>query len=263
MNRRRHGQPAHVRNGLAPGAFTLIEILLALSVTAILLGIAMAFYRQVADLRGQVLLESERLAAMRLVFDRIAADLRSALPGAAGGGGFEGDASSMTFTRNRLEPGSPAGAVRIAFGPIWAADGTNLTVQGIARLENASIPKPTLATAPMPGEPPPSIPIATPETNNVADSITNAPVEPLTDQIRYLRLRYWSGTQWLDRWTNGTAPPGVEVTLGWDPIEPGVEPDDYAGESFHRVIALPAGIRIATPEPPGAGGAVDTMTSTP
>ena len=90
-------------------AFTLIEILLALSITAILLGVAMVFYRQVADLRGQVLLESERLAATRLVFDRVAADLRSALPGAAGGGGFEGDSTTMTFSRSRLELGGAAG----------------------------------------------------------------------------------------------------------------------------------------------------------
>lgn len=231
-------------------AFTLIEILLALSITAVLLGVAMVFYRQVADMRVQVLRESERLTAMRLVFDRLAADLRSALPGAAGGGGFEGDMTSMTFSRSRLEPGGAAGAVRIAFGPIWGADGTNLTVQGIARLENASIPRPSLQPPPTtatPSEIP--TPIATPETNSLSEAVTNAPVEPLTDQIRYLRLRYWSGVQWLDQWTNGTAPAGVEVTLGWDPIEVGVEPDDYAGESFRRLIALPAGSRITTSEP--------------
>lgn len=230
-------------------AFTLIEILLALSITAILLGVAMVFYRQVADLRGQVLLESERLAATRLVFDRVAADLRSALPGAAGGGGFEGDSTTMTFSRSRLELGGAAGAVRIAFGPIWAADGTNLAVQGIARLENASIPKPSIPTAPAPTDTVIPPPIASSDTNSLADTVTNAPVEPLTDQIRYLRLRYWSGAQWLDRWTNGTTPAGVEVTLGWDPIEPGVEPEDYTGEAFRRVIALPAGSRVAIPEP--------------
>lgn len=237
------------RRGGRTAAFTLIEILLALSITAILLGVAMVFYRQVADLRGQVLLESERLAAMRLVFDRVASDLRSALPGAAGGGGFEGDSTSMTFSRSRLELGGAAGAVRINFGPIWAADGTNLAVQGIARLENASIPKPTLPTAPASTDPAIPSPIASPETNSLAEGVTNAPVESLTDQIRYLRLRYWSGAQWLDRWTNGTTPAGVEVTLGWDPIEPGVEPGDYTGEAFRRVIALPAGSRVVTPEP--------------
>lgn len=239
---------SHRRGGRTP-AFTLIEILLALSITAILLGVAMVFYRQVADLRGQVLLESERLAAMRLVFDRVASDLRSALPGAAGGGGFEGDSTSMTFSRSRLELGGAVGAVRVAFGPIWAADGTNLAVQGIARLENASIPKPTLPTAPPSTDLATAPPIAPPETNSPAESVTNAPVEPLTDQIRYLRLRYWSGAQWVDRWTNGTTPAGVEVTLGWDPIEPGVEPEDYTGEAFRRVIALPAGSRVTTPEP--------------
>ena len=237
------------RRGGRTAAFTLIESLLALSITAVLLGVAMVFYRQVADLRGQVLLESERLAAMRLVFDRVASDLRSALPGAAGGGGFEGDSTSMTFSRSRLELGGAAGAVRIAFGPIWAADGTNLAVQGIARLENASIPKPTLPTAPLSTDAAIPPPIASPETNSLVESVTNAPVEPLTDQIRYLRLRYWSGAQWLDRWTNGTTPAGVEVTLGWDPIEPGVEPGDYTGEAFRRVIALPAGSRVITPEP--------------
>ena len=243
----RGGPPNRCRQVLA---FTLIEILLALSITAILLGVAMAFYRQVADMRGQVLRESERIAAMRLVIDLLASDLRSALPG-----GFEGDATSMTFSRSRVEPGGAAGAVRIAFGPIWGADGTNLAVQGIARLENASIPKPsfpTASTSSTSSEIP--TPVAPPETNSLAETVTNAPVEPLTDQIRYLRLRYWSGVQWLDRWTNGPAPAGVEVTLGWDPIEVGVEPDDYAAESFRRVIALPAGSRGAAPEPQSLEG---------
>lgn len=228
-------------------AFTLIEILLALSITAVLLGVAMAFYRQVADMRGQVLRESERLAAMRLVFDRLAADLRSALPGTPGGGGFEGDATSMTFSRSRLEPGGAGGAVRMAFGPIWAADGSNLAVQGIARLENASIPKPSPPVLSPSSEAMTSI--ATQETNSITEVVTNARVEPLTDQIRYLRLRYWSGAVWMDRWTNGTTPAGVEITLGWDPIEPGVEPEDYAGEVFRRVIALPSGSRVSRPEP--------------
>ncbi len=228
-------------------AFTLIEILLALSITAVLLGVAMAFYRQVADMRGQVLRESERLAAMRLVFDRFTADLRSALPGAPGGGGFDGDATSMTFSRIRLEPRGAGGSVRIAFGPVWAADGTNLAVQGIARLENASIPKPSL---PVPSTSSEAVtPIVTPETNSITEAITNAPVEPLTDQIRYMRLRYWNGVVWLDRWTNGTTPAGVEITLGWDPLEPGVEPEDYTGDVFQRVIALPAGSRIGRSEP--------------
>lgn len=243
--RHRSGLPHRVDWALA---FTLIEILLALSITAVLLGVAMVFYRQVADLRGQVLQESERLAATRLVFDRLTADLRSAVPGAAGGGGFEGDGSTMAFARSRLEPGGGAGVVRIAFGPIWAVDGTNLAVQGIARLENASIPKPTLPV-PSPSTDT-STPIATPETNSIAEAATNAPVEPLTDQIRYLRLRYWSGAQWLDRWTNGTTPTGVEITLGWDPIEPGVEPEDYTGEAFRRVIALPTGSRVSQSKTP-------------
>lgn len=228
-------------------AFTLIEILLALSITAVLLGVAMAFYRQMADMRGQVLRESERLAAMRLVFDRLAADLRSALPGAPGGGGFDGDSTSMTFSRIRFEPGGAGGAVRLAFGPVWAADGTNLAVQGIARLENTSIPKPSLPVLSPSSEA--ATPVAVPETNSMTEAVTNAPVEPLTDQIRYLRLRYWNGAVWLDRWTNGTTPAGVEITLGWDPIEPGVESEDYTGEVFRRVIALPAGSRISQSKP--------------
>ena len=60
-------------------AITLVEMLLAITIAVGMLVVALLFYRQTADLRNQILLESERLATLRLLSDRIAGDLHLAV----------------------------------------------------------------------------------------------------------------------------------------------------------------------------------------
>jgi len=72
--------------------------------------------------------------------------------------------------------------------------------------------------------------------------ITNAPVIPTTDHIRFARFRYWDGTAWQTGWTNSAPPPGVEVILGMEPLA--AEDDSletYPFEQFRRVVSVPSG----------------------
>ena len=63
---------------------------------------------------------------------------------------------------------------------------------------------------------------------------------PLTDQIRLLQFRYWTGQSWTDSWGGIELPVGVEVTIGHDPVrQQADESQAYAEEVFRRVIYLP------------------------
>ena len=84
-----------LRRGGGPFGFTLIEVILALSIAIGILVVALYFYSQTANLRGQLLDESDRLADLRLVMDRLTGELRSALeiPRQR----FSGEGTSLSF----------------------------------------------------------------------------------------------------------------------------------------------------------------------
>lgn len=243
-------------------AFTLVEMILAVGIAVGLLVVAITFYRQVTDLRAQILEAAGRNAAVRLVLDRMAADLRTAGPGGTWGDPFVGTADSMAFTRLGA-PGetAPAGAgaglpgggfggdeiVRVAFAARQGNDGTNRVVIGFDRRESAP-------WAAGPAGETGGTGMEAPGTG----AVTNRPVsagEPLTDAIRFVRFRYWDGGAWREGWTNGLPPAGVEVVLGREPLPPESTPEEYPYEQFRRVIVVPAGL--------AAGQATTTASDTP
>jgi len=90
--------PAH------PGprwAFTLLEVALAIVITVGMLLVVMFFYRQAAQLRRDLLVESERIAALRLVFTQLTVELRSARPHDSLLIGLTGSSNSIQFLTTR------------------------------------------------------------------------------------------------------------------------------------------------------------------
>lgn len=218
-------------------AFTLLEVVLAVLIALAILVAALAFYQQATSLRGQLLVESERLAAVRQVMDRLSADLRVAPVNDRTG--FTGDSNSLRFVTTGLP--IQLGVIesdlkRVSYRATFSGEGTNLSVSGLTRLEEPAVDfiAAPLAPAPVP---------ATGDTNAPAAAAT----EPLTDAIRFLSFRFWDGTAWRESWSGVTPPPGVEIRLGFEPLPPDLTPDLYPGEVFRRVIFLPAG----QPKPPG------------
>ena len=165
----------------ARAAFTLLEVVLAITIAIGLLLVAMTFYQQSTSLRGQLMDEAERLAAVRQVMDRLAADLRVAP--ANDRIGFTGDSNSLRFASTALplaSSGMQSDLRRVLYRVTFAGESTNLTVSGLVRTEEpavdfiASFRSPALATtggdtnAPAIGDP--------------ATQSTNAPsAEPLTE----------------------------------------------------------------------------------
>jgi hypothetical protein len=226
----------------------LVEVILAIGIATAMLIVALVFYRQAADLRGQILQESDRCATVRLVLDRMAADLRTALPVPGSKHSFLGDTGSLSFTKSGLAGANAAGAsgglTRVSFTTVQSNEGTNWVVSGFDRREE-------LLSAVRPAQ------VSGFGLTNLAaggpdwDS-TNRVTEPLTDLIRFAHFRYWDGAAWLEGWTNAAPPPGVEIILGTDPLPPEVTADEYPFEQFRRVIFLPAGIARRTPEAVGS-----------
>ena len=226
-------------------AFTLLEVVLAICIAIGLLLVAMTFYQQSTSLRGQLIDEAERLAAVRQVMDRLAADLRVAPKHDRVG--FTGDSNSLRFATTALPlavGGLQTDLRRVAYRATYAGEGTNFAVSGLVRTEEPAVDFISSALAPAlsttsgdPNAPAASDPAAPTTTAALA-----APAaEPLTETVRYLSFRFWDGTAWRESWSGVAPPPGVEVTLGFEPLPPDLTLDQYPGEVFRRVIFLPAG----------------------
>ena len=224
-------------------AFTLLEVILAISIAVGLLIVALVFYRQATSLRTQLLEESERLAAVRQLMDRVSADLRAAP--VHDHAGFTGTAMSLRFVMASLpvQPSAPDSDLKlVSYGIATAGEGTNLVVSGLTRVEQTLVDLLPSALSPA---------LAT-----VAGD-TNAPVtqltEPLTEVVHFLRFRFWDGSAWRESWSSVAPPPGVEVSLGFEPLPSDATPDKYPFEVFRRLIFLPGGV-------PSPGAATNILT---
>ncbi len=234
-------------------AFTLVEVILAIGIATGLLVVALVFYSQTASLRGQLIDETERLSALRLVLERLVSDLNSAIEQPQIG--FTGSSDSMEFVVARaMDPSGGVGRPvvpttdlrRVAYYLTAAAEGTNFVVTGLDRTEESLVTKPagpkagtasadSVASASEGGSRLPLPGVGVDSTNAVASA-----VEPLAESIRFARFRYWDGTAWLEAWDSPGLPAAVEINLGLDPLPENELPDAYPAEVFRRVVILPA-----------------------
>ena len=223
----------------ASAGFTLIEVILAIGIATAILLVALVLYHQATQLRGQILQESDRLSSVRLTLDRVATDLRTAQAVAAPGNEFIGDASSMRFARLALA--SPltglsvstnleqADWTRIYLATALETNGTQVVVSALNRREEPVRPR-SLATEGL-----------------LASAVvqTNRAFETLSDFVRYVRFRYWNGSDWAAGWSNTLPPAGVEIVLSTEPPLDDALPDALPPEPFRRVVYIPAGAASA------------------
>jgi hypothetical protein len=200
----------------------------------------LTFYRQAADLRGQILQESERISVMRLVLDRLAADLRTAEPAANSGAEFIGGSNSMRFIRESLNVPFSTDSASIRAGK------TDLTTISIATLMETNDNKTRISGLGRTEEP---VSAAVSASNGIIISNSasflpgraSQPPEALTDLVRFVRFRYWDGAAWQSGWSNTTPPAGVEIVLATEPAAEDAAPDAYPPGPLRRVIYVPGG----------------------
>ncbi len=241
----RPGASVPIRNGPHRDAFTLIEVILAISIATGILVTALGFYRQAAELRNQLLVATGQVSAVRQILDQLALDLRTAAPQSALP--FRGTSDSVEFaravfalpTRHRRSSLSVLTDLRrIAYHTTIDQTGTNSVITGISREESPLLPE-LLSAADSSGDPRSPDPLSI--EGATANNSTNEVAEPLTDAIRFLQFQFWDGNAWHDSWSATNPPRGLEVTVGLDPLPSDMTPQNYPFEKFRRVIFLPTG----------------------
>ncbi len=257
----------------ATRGFTLLEVVLALSIAIGLLSVVLYFYQQIARLRDATLADTSRLAAVRLSMDRLASELRTA---SGRPGSFRGTAQEIEFVRCTLADPGPGMADRSTNRPAGYAprspcrriayrlSGTN-DLGEAASVERTEEPdEPTrISTLPLALDDLLDAPSSS--TNTSAPSQTTFVVIP---ELRHLTLRYWDGSAWQESWAAPQLPRGVEITLSAEAPSATATPETSIQEIFRRVVAIPSAnssddaTGLASPSAtglnPAAGGANST-----
>jgi hypothetical protein len=203
-------------------------------IAAGLLVVAISYYQRSADLREQLLAESEKLTTIRLLMDRMSMDLRTAI--AEPRQGFSGTSDYMKFAHaGNPSPGNLAdGALKlVTYSVITNGESTNAVVIGFNRVETPLVEMRVAAPTNQEG-------LSFNGAMDPATMLTNTFVEPLTRAIRLVHFRYFDGSEWSESWDSVDLPMGVEVTFGTEPPSQDEE-EEYAGDLFRRVIFVPTG----------------------
>jgi hypothetical protein len=228
-------------------------VLLAIGIAAAILMVLVYFYQQAAELRTQLLQESDRLATERLLMTRIESELRSVPGRCFYKPPLRGDSSSLQFIKTEVpsrnawrastlgRAAAPETNLRLVTYTL-TGDGTNTS--GIVRTEEPMVTRQAVTRL-----------------QEVVDAPaeTNRPAPPLTADLRHLGFRYWDGTYWQEAWNLDQMPLGVEVTLAAEPIAPDAVPEDLEGLIFRRVIYLPASRPISTSSETGTNAPLDEL----
>jgi len=217
---------------------TLLELVLAVSLAAGMTGAALLFYDQALSVRGAVGEDVGEACAMRAVMDQLTRELRSASPLDASAGGLEGDDGEMRLIVADI-PGPAAWAVRtIREDPIPPEQDLRRVSYSIRTVETES------------GE---VLPVGLERrTQKLLTALEASEGKQIvsrlvSDDIRFLRFRYFASGQWVRQWSGGL-PEAVEITLARRPPTEDSEPTETAYEAHRRVVYIPqASIRTETP----------------
>lgn len=245
----RVGPPTASPAATAWSGFTLLEVLLAITLAGGLLFAVLYFYQQSANLRDELLRETEQVSAARLIMDRLTAELRSVPGRSYYTPALSGSPTLLQFIKTGLpsraawtsaeygRAASPETDLRLVKYTI-SGDGTN--VAGLLRTEEPMVTKQAVKAAP---------------NSDPFEQTVPAPPDPLTEALHYLSFRYHDGTAWRDSWNSERLPRGIEVTLAVEAPPTNAVEGEVSSEVFRRVIFLPAsGASTVAPSTPTGNG---------
>lgn len=252
------------------GGFTLIEVILAISIAIGMLGIVLYYYQQAADLRNTVMVETSRVTSIRLIMDRLTSELRTALPATGLHSGMNGSSNELEFVRLDVPIVSP-----LTMDTNLPASSSPVTLKKVHYLLSASksdsnstsfvrIEVPAICSTPVTNAST-SSGTSVIDTNTIIDtnltvSLSQDANEAVTleetnlvsgisggmvvaKELNYLQFRYWNGYSWSDSWSEEYLPLGIEINLGIEPLLETDLAEGYAGELYQRIIYLPTGSR--------------------
>jgi len=203
-------RPPHHRGG-----FTLLEILLALSVLSVILLLLLSAFTGAARVRETLSSRSREFRQIRLVLDRVGTDLMGAFATTAreeSALSLREDqlsgmpAATLTFTAFQLPDGDgghpPAEIVKIRYFPRIGADGVTLELHR----EQSDLP--------------------------FIENRIPSRESGVAEGLRGFRIELYDGTTWVKEWPAGgkktTLPKKVAITLM-----------DARGEAYRREVPIP------------------------
>jgi type II secretory pathway pseudopilin PulG len=276
-----------------------VEVILAILIISAIITVLLYFYQRSSEVRAKVLEETEFLSVSRMFLEQITSELRSARVVEDQFIGFEGSSNLISFIRTSMprmdrwivstnDPVVLPPSTDLERVTYTLLSGTNeFDPKGIDRTQELLTS--ALAAATNMGDMMPAgtnsfaadtaaaldtnaasmyAPIADTNLFPTNDLLFVRP--PLTDRIRYLRFRYWAGTNWVDTWSGMQLPAGVEITLGRDAMPEQRfssdsstassmtstnMADDYPYTIYRRVVYLP------NSRPAGNGGTIGDGSS--
>lgn len=238
-------------------AFTLVEVVLAIMIICGIMTVLLYFYQRAAELRQDVLQETEFISVGRLLMEQITTELRAARVVEEEFFALDGTSNSIRFVCTTLpgitrwlvdtnEPSPGGGATDLKEVYYGLAGGTNASgAIGIERKESfllsalqgseTNLVETTNESA---------LFLEPPLTGTNDASLTNfvsALAPPLTTKIKFLQFRYWDGTEWVESWSGLQLPAGVEISIGREAMPIDSEVEGYPYEFFRRTVFLPQG----------------------
>jgi type II secretory pathway pseudopilin PulG len=242
--------------------FTLIEVVLAIGIAVGILMVVLFFYRQSEALRTGLIEETSRIAAARLIMERLSLELCAARRCESFPQGLSGSSDNLQFVRldfprlsswtnqtNFATAPAPSPFRLVSYSLVQSTNGGNGS--GLVRYEESLSKRTTLAVSTNGNDAflegrGPALPInsrlglSTNEDDALLGGGNSAPTNGLPiGQLQFLRFRYYDGTNWLEAWSAPDLPVGIEVSLGVEPLPPESTVDEYPFEMYRRVIYLP------------------------
>jgi len=227
-----------------PRAFTLLEVLLAVTLLIALCGAVYGTYQGILSARDGIRRNAGLIFAQRRVLDLLSEDLQSGIVYPLLQVGLEGDAESMALMRTALPSGAVFIPPRLTQAPSIASDPSDPHLAAYApqhdiqrvgyrlnRYEDedgvehiGGLERTTQRTV----------------SARTAEEGSDIEVVLLSERVKFIRFRYWDGAAWTDSWSGGGLPAAVRIDLGSEPLPEDLSPEEYPYPTVWRIVAIPA-----------------------
>ena len=265
-------QPRLAKRCRRRSAFTLLEVLLAVVIAAGLLSTAMYFYHKSSRFRSDLILETERIASARLILNRMSTELRSSLHHPVRNIGFKGGSNWVEFlkteipseaswamsTENSSSSAYPEAGYRLIRYELAMKNVIDTGLDNAANremIENLNLDNnydgapggdfPSLKQGDAIDRTEQRLLTAKASTNSLA-TVRIEPVR-ITDQLKYMQLRYLNNGNWAENWGGPNPPDGIEISLGIAPLSATNLLEEYTNHVYRRIVRIPTSIASTTP----------------
>jgi hypothetical protein len=212
-----------------------MEVLLALTIIVGFMGAMFGLYWRSLEVRKQTNAVLDKIAAQRLVLDRISNELQTAMVYPFLQFGLAGEAGTAEWITCRLpgpgawmaadvmeSPRVPESDIQIIGYRLREGEDEDgeMSILGLER---------TVQT------------VLAPEIVEEAEDEDSAAVQVqfLTPHVKLIRFEYYDGEYWESAWTSSELPVAVKITIGDKPHDSGQSLDDYTGETMQRIVYVP------------------------